>query len=49
MKIARIESFAYEPRYRHGEYVMSGGRAATAQEGTSSRSRATRGTSAGAR
>lgn len=34
MVIIRFEAFAYDVGYRHGEYVMSGGRAATAQQGT---------------
>lgn len=34
MKIAGIDVFDYAVRYAHGEYVMSGGRAATHQVGT---------------
>lgn len=34
MKITRFDCFAYELTYAHGEYVMSGGRAATTQPGT---------------
>lgn len=34
MKIAAIEAYAYELTYAHGEYVMSGGRAAHAQAST---------------
>ncbi len=34
MAIARIEMYGYELTYAHGEYVMSGGRGATAQEST---------------
>lgn len=34
MKIDRIDVYSYELRYAHGEYVMSGGRAATSQTST---------------
>lgn len=34
MKITAIDCFGYELRYAHGEYVMSGNRAATSQVGT---------------
>jgi len=34
MKITRVEVFDYRLRYQHGNYVMSGGRAATHQTGT---------------
>lgn len=34
MKIAAIEVFGYQLTYAHGEYVMSGGRAAQSQEST---------------
>lgn len=34
MKIAAIEAYAYELTYAHGEYVMSGGRAALSQAST---------------
>lgn len=34
MKIVHIEIYAYSLTYAHGEYVMSGGRAAQAQEST---------------
>ena len=34
MKIARIDVFHYSLTYRHGEYVMSGGRASSAQDST---------------
>ncbi len=34
MKIAAIEIYGYRLTYRHGQYVMSGGRAADAQEST---------------
>lgn len=34
MKIVGVDAFGYEVRYAHGEYVMSGGRAAVTQTGT---------------
>ena len=34
MKITAVDCFGYDLRYAHGEYVMSGGRAATSQIGT---------------
>jgi L-alanine-DL-glutamate epimerase-like enolase superfamily enzyme len=34
VKIARLEIFHYLLTYKHGEYVMSGGRAATTQDST---------------
>ena len=34
MKIAAIDVFGYELTYAHGEYVMSGGRAAQSQAST---------------
>ncbi|MHA6803756.1 mandelate racemase/muconate lactonizing enzyme family protein [Salinifilum ghardaiensis] len=34
MQIGSVDVFAYPVRYAHGEYVMSGGRAASAQDGT---------------
>ena len=34
MKITRITMYGYELTYRHGTYVMSGGRAAAAQDAT---------------
>lgn len=34
MKITAVDCFGYDLHYAHGEYVMSGGRAATAQVGT---------------
>ena len=34
MKLVRLDCFGYELRYAHGQYVMSGGRAAAAQIGT---------------
>jgi cis-L-3-hydroxyproline dehydratase len=34
VKIAGVDVFGYEVRYAHGEYVMSGGRAAATQTGT---------------
>jgi cis-L-3-hydroxyproline dehydratase len=34
MEIAGVDCFGYELAYAHGEYVMSGGRAATTQIGT---------------
>lgn len=34
MKITAIDCFGYELRYAHGEYVMSGNRAATSEVGT---------------
>lgn len=34
MKIANVDVFDYKVRYAHGEYVMSGGRAAVSQTGT---------------
>src|ERR687896_1344606 len=34
MRIARIDVFGYELTYAHGEYVMSGGRAARSQPST---------------
>lgn len=34
MKISRIDVFAYDLTYAHGDYVMSGGRAAQAQSST---------------
>ena len=34
MKIVGVHAFGYELRYAHGEYVMSGGRAAVSQTGT---------------
>lgn len=32
--ITRVDVYGYDLRYAHGEYVMSGGRAATSQAGT---------------
>jgi cis-L-3-hydroxyproline dehydratase len=34
LKLTGLDGFGYELRYAHGEYVMSGGRAAAAQIGT---------------
>ena len=34
MKLVGLDCFDYELRYAHGEYVMSGGRAAASQTGT---------------
>jgi cis-L-3-hydroxyproline dehydratase len=34
VKIVGVDAFGYEVRYAHGEYVMSGGRAAVTQTGT---------------
>src|SRR5690554_8158215 len=34
MKITAIDCFGYELHYAHGEYVMSGNRAATSEVGT---------------
>ena len=34
MKLVGLDCFGYELRYAHGEYVMSGGRAAASQIGT---------------
>ena len=34
MKIVGVDAFGYAVRYAHGEYVMSGGRAAVTQTGT---------------
>ena len=34
MKLVGLDCFGYELRYAHGEYVMSGGRAAASQTGT---------------
>jgi cis-L-3-hydroxyproline dehydratase len=34
LKLVRLDCFGYELRYAHGQYVMSGGRAAAAQIGT---------------
>src|SRR5215469_16193604 len=34
LKLVGLDCFGYELRYAHGEYIMSGGRAAASQIGT---------------
>ena len=43
MKLVGLDCFGYELRYAHGEYVMSGGRAAASQIGTLVRLRTSEG------